>query len=190
MASYAGLEQSMPRSIAAAIVDVVWSDPECRRIIPEVSIYNVGQNTAGGLRNMTNEVLYGIASFDRKFIEFFGGKPVDTRNAENYLDNKQWDEACTNVGRVTSIALSAAIVNHKLPKWVTMASTVDRCPKPGVWGTFHTATSVTVEDGKEYVFDWQSILMLRNPLISRSAAEWKNYNDTYRVPFSVFQGWG
>jgi len=189
MPGMGGREPSMPRSIAAAIVDVVAADPGCQAIVPEYSIYNFGQKLAGGLRNMTNESMYAIAVFDRKFIQFFGGKPVDTANAERYLDDKQWNEACTQVGIVTSRAITAAISGGKLPKWVTDAGTVDRNPKANTWGTFHTATGITVGNGKTYVFDWQSMLMLRNPLISRSVDEWKNYNDTYRVPFSTFWGW-
>jgi hypothetical protein len=107
------------------------------------------------------------------------------------------DEACTAVGQVTDRAISAAIAGQKLPRWVTESRMVDRNPKPGTWGTHHTATSVKVMDGKQYVFDWQSTLMLRDPLISllrdplisRSLDEWRNYNDTYRVAFHAFQGW-
>ncbi len=182
-------EPSLPRRIAAAIIDVVAADPSCRRIIPEVSVYAFGQKLAGGLRNMTNESLYFLALFDRKVIEFVGAKPVDTLNAEKYLDQKQMDEACTAVGQATDRAISAAIAAQTLPRWVTESRAVDRNPKPGTWGTHHTATSVKVMDGKQYVFDWQSTLMLRDPLISRSLDEWRNYNDTYRVPFHAFQGW-
>ncbi|WP_144187076.1 hypothetical protein [Elioraea rosea] len=54
----------------------------------------------------------------------------------------------------------------------------------------HSATAVKVQDGKTYVFDWHGTLSLRNPLISRSLAEWKRGNDRFRVLYSVFQGWG
>lgn len=185
--------QSMPRSAAAAIVKVVTDDNECRRFIPEVSPYAIGQNAAGSLRNLTNMTAEGI-NYVASQIAMNMGLPSAQQNllkSKEYWEQQGYDQACTNIADVTERAINAAIGNGTLPQWITKAWHESRVPSPdnNVYA-YHSATAVQVGDGKTYVFDWHATLSLRNPLISRSAAEWKRGNDKYRVLYSVFQGWG
>lgn len=183
--------QSMPRSLASAIVKVVADDSECRRFIPEVSPYAIGQNAAGSLRNLTNMTAEGAAWLGVKAVELVGAEPHATKVAKDYWEKQGMDQACTNIADVTSRAITAAINQGRIPPWATTAWHASRMPSQdnNVFA-YHSATAIEVQDGKRYVFDWHGTLSLRNPLISRSLAEWERGNDKYRVLYSVFQGWG
>lgn len=184
-------DQSLPRSIAAAIVDVVARDAGCQRLIPVVSPYAVGQNAAGSLRNLTNMSMEGMAWVGMRLVEVAGGTPEATRHAKDYWEKQGMGQSCTAIAAATEAAINAAVGTGDLPRWVRGAASIARRPEPdNAVHAHHDATSVTVGDGKAYVFDWHATLSLRNPLISRSAAEWRKGNDRYRVLFSVFQGWG
>ncbi len=183
--------QSMPRSVASAIVKVVSDSSECRRFIPEVSPYAIGQKAAGSLRNLTNMTAEGISWLGTQVVEGLGGKPDLTKVAKDYWEQQGYDQACTNIADVTERAINAGIRQGSIPQWVTLAWHASRSPsKDNAVFAHHSATAVKVQDGKTYVFDWHATLSLRNPLISRSLAEWERGNDSYRVLFSVFQGWG
>ncbi|MCU0984003.1 MAG: hypothetical protein MUC89_03550 [Acetobacteraceae bacterium] len=183
--------QSMPRSVATAIVKVVADDGECRRFIPEVSPYAIGQKAAGSLRNLTNMTAEGAAWLGMKAVELVGAEPHATRMAKDYWEKQGMDQACTNIADVTSRAINAGIRQGAIPAWVTDAWHASRMPQQdnNVFA-YHSATAVKVQDGKVYVFDWHATLSLRNPLISRNLAEWERGHDKYRVLYSVFQGWG
>lgn len=183
--------QSMPRSIATAIVNVVAADGECRRFIPEVSPYAIGQKTAGSLRNLTNMTAEGAAWLGMKAVELAGAEPHATKMAKDYWEKQGMDQACTNIADVTSRAINAGIQRGEIPAWVTEAWHASRMPQQdNAVFAYHSATAVKVQDGKVYVFDWHATLSLRNPLISRKLAEWERGNDKYRALYSVFQGWG
>lgn len=183
--------QSMPRSIAAAIVQVVADDAECRRFIPEVSPFFLAQRGAGGLRNFVNMSAEGAAWVGVKAVELVGAKPDATKYAKDYWEKQGVDQACTNIAAVTDAAISAAIQRKRIPQWVKAARPVSRVPsRDNHVLADHTATGIDTADGKTYVFDWHATLMLRNPLISRSLAEWERGDDHYRSAFSTFQGWG
>ncbi|WP_137124619.1 hypothetical protein [Roseomonas sp. HF4] len=184
-------DQSLPRSIAVAIVEVVSRDAGCQRLIPEVSPYAIGQNAAGSLRNLTNMTMEGMAWAGMKVVELVGGTPTGSSYAKDYWEQRGMDQSCTGIASATDAAINAAVAKGDLPRWVLGANPISRRPEPGKSVlAHHDATAVTVGDGKTYVFDWHGTLSLRNPLISRSAAEWRKGDDRYRVLFSVFQGWG
>jgi hypothetical protein len=185
------LAQSMPRSIAAAIVDAVAADAACRQYIPTVSPFFLAQRGAGGLRNFVNMSAEGAAWVGVKAVELVHAKPDATQYAKDYWEKQGVDQACTNIADVTDKAITLAIQQKRIPQWVTAARPVSRSPsKTNHVLAEHTATGVQTADGKVYVFDWHATLMLRNPLISRSLDEWQSGNDPYRSAFSTFQGWG
>ncbi len=181
----------MPRSIAAAIVQVVAEDAECRRVIPVVSPYNFMQRAAGGTRNLVNMTAEGTADFLVDATRFLHMQPSATKALRSRLEKVGEDEACTNVADVTKRAINAAIQAKRIQPWVTEAWTCDRSPGPNNnIIAYHSATAVKTGNSKTYVFDWHATLMLRNPLISRSLEEWTRGDDRYRSAFSTFQGWG
>lgn len=183
--------QSMPRSLASAIVKVVENDSECRRFIPEVSPFAIGQKAAGSLRNLTNMTAEGMAWLGVRAVEIVGGEPHVTKVAKDYWEKQGIDQACTNIADVTERAINTGIRQGLIPPWATSAWHASRVPSPdNNVIAYHSATAVQVQDGKTYVFDWHATLSLRNPLISRSLKEWERGNDKYRVLYSVFQGWG
>lgn len=183
--------QSMPRSVAVAIVEVVSRDAGCRGVIPEVSPYFVGQQAAGSLRNLTNMAAEGAAWVGMKVVEAVGGQPSATAAAKDYWENQGTLQSCTTIANRTSEAITQAIGKRELPRWVRSSIPVSRAPsRENNVLAHHDATGIEVGNGKWYVFDWHGPLSLRNPLISRSLDEWKRGDDRYRVLFSVFQGWG
>lgn len=185
------LAQSMPRSIAAAIVDVVAGDAECRQYIPTVSPFFLAQRGAGGLRNFVNMSAEGASWVGVKAVELLGGKPDATQRLKDRREKLGADQACTNIAHVTDKAISLGIQQKRIPQWVVAVRPVSREPSKGNHVLAdHTATGVQTADGKVYVFDWHATLMLRNPLISRSLDEWQRGDDRYRSAFSTFQGWG
>lgn len=181
----------MPRSIAAAIVNVVAADANCRKYIPTVSPFSIAQRGAGGFRNLVNMSSEGVAWLGVKAVELAGGKPDATQRFKDHWETQGVDQACTNIAKVTDFAITAAIARKQIPDWVKAARPVSRCPaRDNHVLADHTATGIDTADGKTYVFDWHATLMLRNPLISRSLAEWERGNDKFRSAFSTFQGWG
>lgn len=181
----------MPRSIASAIVDAVAADPACRQYIPTVSPFFIAQRGAGGLRNFVNMSAEGMAWVGVKAVELARAKPDATKYAKDYWEKQGVDQACTNIAAVTDAAITAAIQRRSIPAWVKAARPVSRVPsRDNHVLADHTATGIDTADGKTYVFDWHATLMLRNPLISRSLAEWERGDDKYRSAFSTFQGWG
>jgi hypothetical protein len=172
----------MPRSIAAGIVDVVAQDAECRKLIPVVSGWSVGQRAAGSLRNFTNMTAQALA--------WVGSKTSAGEYARDYWERKGDEQACDKIAVATANAISEGIRRGKLPKWVSRSFDVSRKPLPdNQVAAYHSATGVEVGHGRVYVFDWHGPLTLRCPLISRSLAEWERGDDRYRVLFSNFQGW-
>lgn len=186
---------SLTRAIAAAIVDVVVADPACRRVIPDVSFYNVGQQAAGGLRNAVNMLREYSAQVDYEWAQASRkASPAEVKAAKRHWEQVQaegYSLACTNVADVTQRAISAAIGSGALSQGLTKAAQVDRFPRQDNNVVFyHSAAAVYLTSGKGYVFDWHKTLSLRNPLISRSVEEWIRGDDDFRVLFGVFQGWG
>jgi hypothetical protein len=187
---------SLTRAIAAAIVDVVAADPACRRLIPDVSLYNAAQQAAGGLRNAVNMLFEARA---KQFYEELNARPQSevsagqiaaARHQWQWVQAEGYAEACTGIVDVTQRAINAAIRNGTLSQGVMKAVQVDRFPKKDNNVVFyHSATAVYLANDKGYVFDWHKTLSLRNPLISRSVAEWTRGDDDFRVLFGVFQGW-
>lgn len=172
----------MPRSVAAGIVDVVAADPAVRRLVPDVSMWSFFQKAAGSARNFAHMSAEGLA--------WTGSWTGPGRVAKDYWEQRGGDLACDKIADATAGALHEAIRRERLPKWVTKSYAVHRRPRPeNQVRAFHSATGVEVGHGRVYVFDWHATLTRRCPLISRSLDEWLRGDDTFRVLFSVFQGW-
>ena len=185
------VHQSMPRSTAAAIIEVVAQDDLCRQLIPGVSPFSIAQSGAGGFRNLVNMTAEGLAWLGVSAVEWSEGTPSATRVAKEYWEKQGVDQACTSIGAATEKAINSAVARQLLPEGVKAARTVDRSPaKDNDVFAFHTATGIDTTSGKTYVFDWHATLMLRNPMISRSVAEWQRGDNRFRSAFSTFQGWG
>lgn len=172
----------MPRSVAAGIVDVVAADAAVRQLVPDVSIWSFFQTAAGSARNFTNMAAEGMA--------WVGSKLEAGQYAKDYWERRGSEQACDKIAEASAIAIQLAIRQERLPKWVTKSYSVHRMPgAENRVRAYHSATGVEVGHGRVYVFDWHATLTRRCPLISRSADEWLRGDDTYRVLFSVFQGW-
>jgi hypothetical protein len=202
------VSQSLPRSIAAGIVEVVADDAECRRLIPVVSAYNVAQRSAGSARNFTNMAMEGMAAA-AEFISTPSGMHGDNAVHRQSKAAKEWWQsrgdalACDKIADATAAAIDRQ-VGKRLPKWVCSAAAVSREPKrqighaghaiqgwlAGEVTAYHSATGVTVGNGKVYVFDWHETLALRCPVIYRTLDDWMHARDEYGALFSTFQGWG
>ncbi|WP_144187075.1 hypothetical protein [Elioraea rosea] len=107
--------QSMPRSLASAIVKVVSDDAECRRFIPEVSPYAIGQNAAGSLRNLTNMTAEGINYVASQIAMNIGlrGAKENLEKSKEYWEKQGYDQACTNIADVTERAIKAGITQGR-----------------------------------------------------------------------------
>ncbi|WP_424810986.1 hypothetical protein [Roseococcus sp. YIM B11640] len=186
--------QSMTRSIAASVIEVVAADAECRKFIPVVSGWSVAQRGAGGFRNLVNMTGEGIADTAMDITRFFRMTPERTKAWRDEWTKVGEDQACTNIADVTKRAILAGIKRGTLSHWIADSWRLDREPSPTDASNhviaYHSATAVQTHDKKTYVFDWHATLMLRNPLISRSADEWLKGNDHFRSAYSTFQGWG
>lgn len=200
--------QSMPRSIAVAIVDAVAADSQCRRLIPVVSPYNVAQRSAGTARNLTNATMAALAGA-AEFVSTPSGMHGESSVHRNSRAAREWWQdrgdalACDKIASATAAAITRQI-GKAIPRWVRSATDVSRQPSRDVsniakiadaWLSgeivaYHSATGVTVGDGKTYVFDWHETLALRCPVIYRSLDDWKTGREEFSALFSTFQGWG
>lgn len=183
-------EQGLTRAMATAIVNCVATDADSRALIPEYSVWSIGQNTAGSLRNLTNMTAMGISNLIDDAAGKLGGSSF-TATARDYWDRQGNTQACTGIANATSAAITKAIRRGSLPSGIVSSDPVTRRPQPdNKVLADHDATGVTVVSGQTYVFDWHGPLSLRNPLISRRLAAWQRGDDEMRVLYSIFRGWG
>ncbi len=180
----------LTRGMATAIVNVVAADPACQAIIPEYTLWNIGQGAAGSLRNFTNMTAEGMSYLVTEGVSRLGMTPGASQVAKDYWEKQGVDQACTNIAAATAKAIKAGISSGALPRGITGADDCSRRPRSdNNVGAHHSATAVTVVTGQTYVFDWHGTLSRRNPLISRRLSAWLRGDDSRRVLYSLFQGW-
>jgi hypothetical protein len=121
------------------VIDIVAQDPESlRRVDSWLKALPGALGVSGSIRNLG-------------YI-FTGQDPSEPAIAA---------KACTGIADATSSAIARGIDAGRIPG-VARATTIDR---QGTLGTFHTATLVTLKDGREFVFDWHATLDPRNPQV-------------------------
>ena len=154
---------------AAAIVTVVGNDPDCQKVLQRGSA--APSSNRGAIRNAI-------------LLLVFGKDPKKNPEIEPYV--------CTGVARITAEALNKVMLAEKKAKkpkscrklpFLHYAKESQERESP----VFHTATAVTLTDGKVYVFDWHATLALFNPMIYPSEGAFLNKQGG--VLYGDFTGW-
>lgn len=135
---------ALTKSQAAAIVKVVAGDG--------VSLLHIGVSPAGSMPAGWMPEALGASESRR-----------GSRSASMFV--------CTGVADATSRALREALSRRpaSLPG-VMSAGVINRSP---MIGTDQSSALVVMDDGAQYVFDWQATLNSRNPVISKKT-DWLN----------------
>ena len=93
-------------------------------------------------------------------------------SGQDPTDDKIASKVCTGIAEQTAKAIEAAIKSGKA-KDIESVGTIDR--KKGALGVYHTATEVTLKDGRKFVLDFHATLNPRNPEVS-TREEWLKGN--------------
>jgi hypothetical protein len=207
-------DHGMPRSIATAIVNTVANDIACKAVIPNASGYNVAMRLAGFTRNKVNQsmemtlaglpdLLEGAKDLTNALSNPVGAitnkimgvappprqVPADLfREERQFWEKKGLAESCTEIANATFRAIEKHAGKGRMT-WVTSAGPIDRYPTKGGPIAYHTATFVTVGDGRRYVFDWHATLLIGNPVIYRNTEDFVAGRDGRAALYSMFRGW-
>jgi hypothetical protein len=84
--------------------------------------------------------------------------------AQDPTSDRIANKVCTGIAEATWKAIERGMKDGTMPE-VARADTIDRKRM----GVYHTATLVTLKDGREFVFDWHATLNPANPAIMPKA---------------------
>jgi hypothetical protein len=166
---------ALSRGMAAAIIKVVSSDPECRRRIksPLAAVLPDNWGIAGGVRN------YGFALAETYKAIAKGGFSAQP-------SKEQDDLVCYGIRDATIEALERAIKKAKTGD--TLKSILEVTYSNRDNPIVHTATKIVLSGKDDYVFDWHATLNIDNPLIYPSEKAFEG--NTGAVTFEKFTGFG
>jgi len=176
----------LSRGMADAIVAAVRHDPQCAEVMPKVSAFKffTPARHAGTARNALNNAAANLAAVEGRAFRALGFQKAG-KVIEDYWDVIGSKEACTGIAAITAKALSR-VRGQRGYEFLIDAGAIDRMPTH-LAHDFHTATAVTVEGNRVYVFDWHSTLDLGNPLIFQSSDAFQA--DGPCSKYTQFWGW-
>lgn len=179
-------EYGLTREMADKIVAAVRDDPQCRLLLPRVSAFKVfgGIGHAGTARNFANAWTMSVADADGAVMDRFGFPEAGKRTTD-YWQRLGDTQACTGVAAAAERALTR-VAGKPGYEFLVAAASEDRTPADPAHD-LHTATRVTLTNGKSYVFDWHATLDIGNPLIFASPEAFKAGRNPVR--YAQFWGW-
>lgn len=177
---------TLTRAMADKVVGAISSDPNCRKLMPALSAYRffAPNGHAGTARNMTNAFIIGLADID-KWVQTKAGFAEAGRRTYRRWEDAGDRQACTGIATATSRVLNK-LARKPGFEFLQGAGPQDRLPSDPM-KDFHTATQVTVDPGKTYVFDWHATLSVGCPLIFPSPTAFKAGRPVVKYPH--FWGW-
>ena len=163
----------LSRGLAVAIVNVVASDPECRRRIDSAlaTVLPDSWGIAGGTRNFAYAFVGTYASLAQGK---YSAQPT----------KEQDDLVCYGIRDATIEALQKAIKKAGPSDSIKSISDVDYAIRDNP--IVHTATKIVIAKGSEYIFDWHATLNTKNPIIYPSEKDFEANKNS--VVFSSFTG--